>query len=439
MFTGKGRQLTIYIGESDLHHHQSLYMAIVEMLRREGLGGATVTRGIAGFGMSSVIHTSAILRLSMDMPIVITVIDRPERIERILAPLVELAPNSLITAHDVEVVHSGFAVREGLPDIKVAEVMRSEVVTVEPDSPLTAVVELLIDKDFTAVPVVDEARRVVGMVSDSDLLTRGGMSVGLSLKRASDAEFVRQLHSEIENRGRRVAEVMTREVVTIAPDSSIGAAARAMVQHHLKRLPVVDGQGRLVGIVGRLDLLNMIAAAHLPEWHPEARRPVAAGAGTLVRDVMNREAATVPESASLGEILELLVTSAHKRVVVIDPARHVAGIIADSDLVSRVSRESRPGLVEMLMARVPIERISAVSRRRLTKLRGRSAAELMTREVVTLHEEMPVASALALSAERHVKRLPVVDASGALVGIVGRSELLRALLDAPACAMTPGG
>jgi CBS-domain-containing membrane protein len=431
MFTGKGRQLTIYIGESDLYRHQSLYMAIVEMLRRGGLSGATVTRGIAGFGMSSVIHTSAILRLSMDMPIVISVIDRPDRIERILAPLVELAPNSLITAHDVEVVHSGFAVRGGLPDIKVAEVMRSEVVTVKPDSPLTEVVELLIDKDFTAVPVVDEARRVVGMVSDSDLLTRGGMSVGLSLKRASDAEFVRQLHSELENPGRRVAEVMTGEVVTIAPDSSIGAAARAMVQHHLKRLPVVDSQGCLVGIVGRLDLLNTIAAAHLPEWHPEARRSAAA-AGALVRDVMNREVATVPESASLGEILELLVTSAHKRVVVIDQTRHVAGIIADSDLVSRVSSESRPGLVEMLMARVPIERISAASRQHLAKLHGRSAAELMTREVVTLREEMPVASALVLSAERHVKRLPVVDASGALVGIVGRTELLRALLDAPA-------
>lgn len=427
MFSGKGRQLTIYIGESDLHQHQSLYMAIVEWLRREGLSGATVTRGVAGFGMSSVVHTSAILRLSMDMPMVITVVDRPERIERIIEPLIELAPNSLITVHDVEVVHSGIAVREGLPDVKVAEVMRREVVTVRPDSPLTEVVELLIDKDFTAVPVVDDERRVVGMVSDSDLLERGGMSVTLSLKRAADPEFVRQLHSELENPGRRVAEVMTREVVTVAAEASLGAAARLMIQRHLKRLPVVDGERRLVGILGRLDVLNTIAAANLPQWHPAARPT----AGALVRDVMNREVATVHESANLGEILELLVTSAHKRVVVIDDARRVVGIIADSDLVSRVSRESRPGLVEMLMARVPIERISAASRRHVAKLRGRSAAELMTREVVTLREEMPVASALALSAERHVKRLPVVDAAGVLVGIVGRTELMRAMLGAP--------
>ena len=430
MFTGKGRQLTIYIGESDVHHHQSLFMAIVEMLRREGMSGATVTRGIAGFGMSSVIHTAAILRLSMDMPIAITVVDRPERIDRIIAPLVALAPNSLITAQDVEVVHSGFAMREGLPDLQVSEVMHREVVSVTPDSPLTRVVELLLDKDYTALPVVDADRRVVGMVSDSDLLTRGGASVGLSLKRAAAPGFARQLQRELENPARRVGEVMTREVVTVSPEASLGAAARLMVERHLKRLPVVDSERHLVGILGRLDVLNTIAAAHLPQWHPETRQ--AAGPSAVVGDVMDRDVAAVHQSATLAELLELLVTSLHKRVVVIDDSRHVVGIIADSDLVSRVSSEARPGLIEMLMARVPIERVSAASRRHVAKLRGSLAADLMTREVVTLREEMPVASALAISAERHTKRLPVVDASGALVGIVGRAELLRALLGAPA-------
>lgn len=426
MFTGRGRQLTIYFGESDLFQHQTLYMAIVQMLRREGLSGVTVSRGIAGFGLSSVVHTSAVLRLSMDLPIVVTVIDRAERIESVIPRLVEMAPNSLITAHDVEVVHSGIAVREGLPDVKVGEVMRREVTSVRPDSPLTEVVELLLDKDFTAVPVLDAERRVVGMVSDSDLLTRGGMGVTLSFKRAADPEFVRQLHGALENPERRVAEVMTREVAAISPDASLGEAARLMVERHLKRLPVIDADGRLVGILGRLDVLNTIAAVHLPQWHPGARP--AAGASALVRDVMNRQPAAVHESATLGEILELLVSSTHKRVVVIDDSRRVVGIIADSDLVSRVSRESRPGLVEMLVARLPFERVSAEARRHVGKLRGRSAAELMTREVVTLREEMPVASALALSAERRVKRLPIVDAERRLVGIVGRTELMRALL-----------
>ncbi|HXR37287.1 MAG TPA: DUF190 domain-containing protein [Candidatus Binataceae bacterium] len=425
MFTGRGKQLTIFIGETDLYHHHALYMAIIEMLRREGCSGATATRGIAGFGASTLIHTSAILRLSMDLPITITVVDRPQRIERVLGPLREMAPRALITVQDVEVVQSGAPFKEGLPDVKVSEVMCREVATVHPDSPITQVIEILLDKDFTAVPVVDDAGKVVGMISDSDLLTRGGMNVTISLKKATDLDFVHQLHDSLENPNRKVSEVMTREVATVPPDMILGRAAKLMVEKRLKRLPVVDAQGKLIGILGRLDVLNTIAAVHLPEWHPEARL---IGAQATVEDVMTRDVPAVHESAPVEEIFELLVSSSHKRVVVVDDRRHVAGIVADSDLLSRVSRESWPGLMEILVAKVPIEKISGGARKHLQKLRARTAEDLMTRSVVTVREKMPVASALALSAEKGVKRLPVVDAEGELIGIVGRSEMMRALL-----------
>ena len=72
------------------------------------------------------------------------------------------------------------------------------------------------------------------------------------------------------------------------------------------------------------------------------------------------------------------------------------------------------------MSKVPIERISGAARKHIQRLRARSAKELMTRGVITVREEMPVASALTLSAEKRVKRLPVVDADGELVGIVAQ-------------------
>jgi CBS domain-containing protein len=425
MFTGRGKQLTIFVGETDQYHHQALYMALIEMLRREGCSGATAVRGVAGFGASSLIHTAAILRLSFDQPLVIIVVDRPERIDRILGPLREMAPNALIAVQEVEVVQSGAPFKEGLPDLKVSEVMRREVATVHPNSPITEVVELLLDKDFTAVPVVDDQGKVVGMVSDNDLLTRGGMNITISLKRATDLDFVRELHESLESPERKVAEVMTHEVVTVSPDTILGAAARIMVEKHLKRLPVVDHDGKLVGILGRLDVLNTISAVHLPEWHPDAH---SAGAQATVAEVMTRNVPTVHESATVEEIFELLVSSSHKRVVVIDDKRRVVGIIADSDLISKVSRESWPGLMEVLVSKVPIGRISDAARKHIQKLRARSARELMTRGVITVREKMPVASALALSAEKRVKRLPVVDAEGELVGIVGRTEMMRALL-----------
>jgi CBS domain-containing protein len=424
-FTGRGKQLTILIGETDQSHHQALYMAIVEMLRRAGCSGATAIRGVAGFGASSLIHTASILRLSMDLPLVIIVVDRPERIDRIIGPLREMAPSALITVQEVEVVQSGAPFKEGLPDVKVSEVMQREVATLHPDSPITAVVELLLDKDFTAVPVVDDQDKVVGMVSDNDLLTRGGMKVTISLKRATDLDYVRGLHDSLENPHRKVSEVMTSQVVTITPDAILARAARLMVEKHLKRLPVVDSDGKLVGILGRLDILNTIAAVHLPQWHPAAHP---AGAQATVADVMTREVPTVHDSAAVEEIFELLVSSSHKRVVVVDDKRQVVGIIADSDLISRVSRESWPGILEVLISKVPIGTVSSEARRHIQKLRARSAKEFMTRDVITVRDKMPVASALALSAEKRVKRLPVVNAEGELVGIAGRTEMMRALL-----------
>jgi CBS domain-containing protein len=85
-------------------------------------------------------------------------------------------------------------------------------------------------------------------------------------------------------------------------------------------------------------------------------------------------------------------------------------------------------VTELLVSKVPIERISGAARKHIQRLRARFARELMTRDVITVRDKMPVASALALSAEKRVKRLPVVSVAGELVGIVGRTEMMRALL-----------
>src|SRR5580698_7839847 len=107
---GKAKQLNIYLGETDKYDHRALYMAIIEWLREEKIAGATATRGIAGFGASSHLHTANILRLSMDMPITITVIDRPETIDATIEPLAAMAPHAMFTIHDVEVVRPAVGV-----------------------------------------------------------------------------------------------------------------------------------------------------------------------------------------------------------------------------------------------------------------------------------------------------------------------------------------
>jgi uncharacterized protein len=85
---GENVLLRIFIGEGDRFRHQPLYQAIVELLRLEGVAGATVLRGISGFGDHSVCHTAKLLDLSADLPLIVEVVDAPEKIESVL-PLVE--------------------------------------------------------------------------------------------------------------------------------------------------------------------------------------------------------------------------------------------------------------------------------------------------------------------------------------------------------------
>ncbi|HEY3922699.1 MAG TPA: DUF190 domain-containing protein [Gaiellaceae bacterium] len=101
---GEGKLVRIFIGESDTWHGKPLYSAIVQRVREEGLAGATVVRGIEGFGADSHLHTSRILRLSEDLPIVVEIIDTEEHINRVLPLLDEMVTEGMVTVESVHIV-----------------------------------------------------------------------------------------------------------------------------------------------------------------------------------------------------------------------------------------------------------------------------------------------------------------------------------------------
>jgi PII-like signaling protein len=101
---GEGKLLRIFIGESDTWHGKPLYEAIVERVRNEGLAGATVIRGIEGFGAESHLHTSRILRLSEDLPVVVEIVDLQDRIERVVPMLDQMVGEGMITIEDVHII-----------------------------------------------------------------------------------------------------------------------------------------------------------------------------------------------------------------------------------------------------------------------------------------------------------------------------------------------
>jgi uncharacterized protein len=103
-FEGERTLMRIHIGESDKWHGKPLHEAIVMMLRKEGFSGATVLRGVGGYGGSSIYHTDKLLRLSQDLPIVVEVIEMQEHIDQILPRLDEMVEGGLVTLEKVRVI-----------------------------------------------------------------------------------------------------------------------------------------------------------------------------------------------------------------------------------------------------------------------------------------------------------------------------------------------
>lgn len=103
-FKGERTLMRIFIGESDKHHGKPLYEALVELFRTRGFAGATVLRGITGFGSTSHVKTEKVLRLSLDLPIIIEVVETEEAIQAILPDLDQMIGGGLVTLERAKVI-----------------------------------------------------------------------------------------------------------------------------------------------------------------------------------------------------------------------------------------------------------------------------------------------------------------------------------------------
>ena len=101
---GRALRVIVFVGENDTWHHRPLYHEIVRRARDAGLAGATVFRGIEGYGESSLIHTTRLLSLSEDLPLAIVIVDDEERVRGFLPQLDELVTEGMVTLDDVEVI-----------------------------------------------------------------------------------------------------------------------------------------------------------------------------------------------------------------------------------------------------------------------------------------------------------------------------------------------
>ncbi len=415
---GKAKKVTIYIGESDKWKHKPLYTAILEMLKAEDCAGATVTRGIAGFGAHSRIHTASLVALSADLPLIIEWVDNPTRVRRVMPSLQEMVIEGLITVQNVEVVtYSQRSMRQIPATIPVQDIMSREVHAVRADTPLLKIIELLLDNVYRAIPVVDENKHVVGIVTEGNLLDRLEILATSAQRQLTQDEMAAQLQN-LRRIDQTVAKAMTPVPIIVTADTNIAQVVKLMIEHDIKRLPVVNSEERLMGIVSRVDVLRTLSQPPVVEL-PRKNPPL--GHHVQVGGVMTTDVPTVHADASLSDIIELLVSNIRRRVVVIDNDQRVVGIITDGDLIKQATLTERSGIIHALTHRVLPQQTDSLD------LSRRTAAEVMTGQTITVTPETTLSDALKLLLKYHIKRLPVIDAEGKLVGMIGRGGILQVL------------
>jgi CBS domain-containing protein len=421
--TGLARQVWIYIGEGDSNNGQSVAQQIFQALRDAGCPGATMLRGAGGYGTHNILHTDLAIEIASHLPLVITFIDRADRVERVLPALRALVREGMIAITPVEVVL--YHHRAGGPfprHLMVSDVMSRNVASVSPEAPLAEVVTLLIERGLRALPVLAPGGQVLGIITDGDLLSRGTTGLAVRLQRSLPiSERAAQIDG-LASQPQRAAELMTPNPETLSDTLPLAQAAAAMAAHNRKRMPVVDIDGVLVGMVSRYDLLTTVAEGM--RQRPDEPLDLPAGAPATVGEMMLADPLAVQADAPIAEALDALLESPLRRAVVVDADRAVVGIITDGDVLRRAARRLPGGTLSRLAAW-----LSGGERPAELQVEGygRAASDAMTSPVTTVREDAPVAEAIRLMMAHKVKALPVVDADGHLAGIVGRAGVLAAL------------
>ena len=226
--------------------------------------------------------------------------------------------------------------------MKAMDVMLRDVVTVSPDDDVAVAIQLLADYDISALPVVDDDENVVGVISEADLLHRE--EIGTEKQRPWWLEAVTpasKLAGEFaKSHGRRVAEIMSTDVVSASEDTPLGAIATLLERHRIKRVPILRS-GKLVGIVSRSNLIQALASS-------QARIGAGSGSGADADRKIRLELLDRLDDQDWTDFGE-------RNVIVSDGIVHMWGLIgsADEHKALLALAEGVPGVVSVSDEMIP--------------------------------------------------------------------------------------
>lgn len=402
-------RVRMYLDERDSAEGQPLYLVVLDRLRREGASGATVLRGIAGFGAGHRLRTAGIADFSQQTPIVIEWLDRAERVMRVLPALDEVLGDALITIEEIRAYRAALRSSGPFGSRSVADVVRGDIATVPPEMPLAAALDYLARLRQPMLAVID-GQRLVGVIIPEDVGRFGAMPLD-ALAELNDAERSAVL-ARVATRSVRDA---MREPRTIYIESPLAHTVNLLLEWGLDALPVTDSEGRLAGVFGVEQALRAALDGDQASRHVRDAEPP-----PPVSLIMQMLVPTASVGVDAATVLLQVLRSATRTVVLVNGFSPV-GVISVPEATRRVRESLRSAWIAALLGDLSP----------LTALAGTSAGG-MTAEDLAVSPPMILSRASEYDAIRALldgekQHLVVIDGEGRLAGMVTRRGLLRAL------------
>jgi PII-like signaling protein len=406
------QRVRIYLSENDLIGGQALYLVTLDRLRAAGATGATVLRGITGFGPSHNLRLSS--GTTSSAPVVIEWIDRTERVARVLPSLDSLLPNALITLEDVQIYRAVLRSSGPFGERTLHDLAIRDVASITTNTSISAAVRLMVLRNQPLLPVLDEEGRLVGAVREDELRRRGLPM--LSLLRAFNDDERATLLGRLGEAG--LNTLVTPEAQALATDATVLQAANTMLEWGQDILPVVGRDGRFFGLFGIDEALQAAQTTNGQGDGPirDAQQPVP------IQLLMQQAVQTILGYAPAGEALDRLLAAPEQPLFVVDNNRPI-GLLMAGEVLRQAEEPLRSIWAAALMPGVApsLESVRASA----GDIR---AASLPMLPLPALLTSASYGEAITLLRDRQVQWLAVVDDQNKLQGVVGHRTLLRALV-----------
>ncbi len=414
--------IEIFSTEEARHQGRPLYEAAVQYVRGLKIAArCMVFRGMEGCYENGETATQSIVDMSFNMPVLIKIILPSAQADMILPELETMVDDGIISVREMN-IRCHKTRKHLIPrHLKVRDMMTANPKSVSLTTPVSDVVRFLLSSTFTGVPVVDEHYHPAGVISQGDLIYRGGMPARLGLLAESGAD---SLNTVLQSLSAKKAREIMSPAVCVKEDEMLAKSVDLMLKKNLKRLPVTDDQGKLTGILSRMDIFRTITN-QMPDWDAIRKQSILVGNLKYVSDIMRRDIHTVLPDTPTEEVLRMIDSNDIQRIAVVNPEGKFLGMISDRNLLSAFS-DKKEGIWEYFFSRIPFAERKTKHKDFSTHLQSMTAADIMKTGAVTVLETDTVDRAIHLMTEKMIKRLPVLDNQGKFKGMISRESLLRA-------------